>query len=135
VSEENVKVVRYCWAAWIRGDLDAAFANFAPDVEWDTTTYEGWPETGVYRGHDGVRRFLDEWLAIWDRYEAGVDDYLDAGDNQVVALAWQRGHGHESHALVEMQFAMVFTLRDGLVTRMDVYSDRARALESTGVRV
>lgn len=133
MSDENLQIVRDSWEAWIRGDLDAVVERFAPDVEWDTTTFEGWPDAGVYRGHDGVRRSFDEWLATWDRYEAGVDDYLDAGDDKVVVLAWQRGYGGGSDAPVEMRWAQLCTLRDGLVTRVAFYADQARALEAAGL--
>ena len=133
MSDENLQIVRGSWGAWIRGDLDAVFESLAPDVEWDTSTFEGWPDAGVYRGHDDVRRSFDEWLATWDRYEAGVDDYLDAGDDKVVVLAWQRGYGGGSDAPVEMRWVQVCTLRDGLVTRVEFYSDRARALEAAGL--
>ena len=50
MSEENVEIVRRAWTAWIQGDLDAVLETFDPAVEWDTTTFQGWPETGVYRG-------------------------------------------------------------------------------------
>ena len=73
MSQENVEIVRLAWEAWIKGDLDALFAFFDPAVEWDTTNVEGWLEDSTYRGHAGVRRFLEEWLSSWERYEAGVE--------------------------------------------------------------
>jgi ketosteroid isomerase-like protein len=93
MSRDNVEVVRRAWDAWIRGDMDALFETFHPSVEWDTTNFEGWPENEVYRGHDGIRRFFEEWLASWDRYEAGVEEYLDAEGDRVLVLCWQRGFG------------------------------------------
>jgi ketosteroid isomerase-like protein len=75
MSQENVEIVRRSWEAWIRGDLDELFEAFDPAVEWDTRTFEGWPDPDVYRGHEGVRRFLEEWLASWERFEAGVENY------------------------------------------------------------
>ena len=129
-----MEVVRRAWDAWIGGDMDALFETFHPAVEWDTTHFEGWPENDVYRGHDGVRRFFEEWLASWDRYEAGVDEYLDAEGDRVLVVCWQRGFGPGSHVPVQMDFAQLCTLQDGLIRRMDAYSDRAEALEAFGLR-
>jgi ketosteroid isomerase-like protein len=134
MSSENVALTRSSWDAFIRGDLDAVFEYFAEDIEWDTTTFEGWPEVGVYRGHPGVRKFFEDWVASWERFEAGVDDVVDVGDDRVVVLAWQRGYGPGSHAPVEMEWAQICTLRDGLCVRIEVWSDRGAALESVGLR-
>jgi ketosteroid isomerase-like protein len=134
MSQENVEIVRRGWEAWIRGDLDALFALFDPAVKWDTTSFEGWPEEGLYHGHAGVRRFMEEWLASWDRYEAGVEEYLDAGGERVVVLCWQQGFGPGSDAPVHMDFAQVCSVKDGLVTRIEAWSDRGKALEAVGLR-
>ena len=36
--------------------------------------FVGWPEDEVYDGHEGIRRFFEEWLSSWDHYEAGAED-------------------------------------------------------------
>jgi ketosteroid isomerase-like protein len=134
MSPQNVEIVRRAWDAWTRGDMHALFETFHPSVEWDTTHFEGRPENEVYRGHDGIRRFFEGWLASWDRYEAGAEEYLDAERDQVLVLCWQRGFGPGSRVPVEMDFAHLCTLQDGLIRRMDAYSDRAEALEAVGLR-
>jgi ketosteroid isomerase-like protein len=134
VSRENVEVVKRCWEAWIGGDLNALFENFDLAVEWDTTNYEGWPEDDVYHGHEGVRRFFEEWLASWERYEAGVEEYLDVDGDRVLVLCWQRGFGPGSHVPVQMDFAQLCTVKRRLVCRLEAYSDRREALEAVGLR-
>jgi ketosteroid isomerase-like protein len=134
MSQENVEIVRRGWEAWIKRDMDALFALFDPAVEWDTTNFEGWPEDGVYHGHAEVRRFMEDWLASWDRYEAGVEEYLDAGGDSVVVLCWQQGFGPGSDAPVHMDFAQVCRVKDGLVCRIEAWSDREKALHAVGLR-
>src|SRR5215216_5710026 len=107
MSQENVEVVKRGWAAWIKGDLDAVLEVFDPAVEWHTTNLEGWPEDAVYYGRNGVRRFFEEWLASWERYEAGVEQYLDAGGDRVLVLCWQTGYGVGSAVPVRMDWAQV----------------------------
>jgi ketosteroid isomerase-like protein len=132
MSRENVEVVRRACDAWLSGDRDAVFEINHPEVEWDTTHFEGWTENKVYRGRDEVMRFLDEWLASWDSYEARVDELLEAGD-RVVVFWWQRMTGRGSGVPVELDSAQVWTVRDGLVIRIDNYTDRGEALEAVGL--
>ena len=85
MSRENVEVVRNACEAWARDDFDTAYGVWHPDIEWDTTHFEAWPENELYRGADEVRSFLDrDWLGSWDSHEARVEEVLDAGDRVVV---------------------------------------------------
>ena len=45
-------------------------ASCTAEIVWDLTHFRDWPDR-TYRGAEGVRRFLTEWLEIWDDYEAG----------------------------------------------------------------
>ena len=134
VSAASVEIVRRGWEAWAEGDLDTLFDLFDPAVEWHTRNLLGWPEDDVYYGHEGIRRFLEEWLASWDRYEAGVEEYVAAGDGRVLVICWQRGYGPGSHVPVQMDWAQVCTLKGGLVCRLEAYSDRGEALKAVGMK-
>ena len=133
VSQENVEIVRRGWEAWAEGDLDTLFELFDPAAEWHTTNLLGWPEDDVYYGHDGIRRFFEEWLSSWDHYEAGAEEYLDAGDGRVLVICWQRGLGPGGHVPVQMDWAQICTLKRGLVCRLEAYSDRDEALKAVGL--
>ena len=87
----------------------------------------------MYRGHDGVRKFLEDWLGSWDRYETGVDEYIDAGDDCVVVLCWQQGFGPGSDAPVRMEWTQVCRLKDGRLWRSEAWSDRRSAFDSVGL--
>ena len=73
-------------------------------------------------------------MRSWERYEAGVDDYLDVDDDRVLVLCWQRATVRGSSVPVQMDWAQLCTLKRGLVCRMAAYSDRAEALEAVGLR-
>jgi len=133
MSQENVEIVERGWAAWVRGDLDALLELFDPAVEWETIHLEGWPEDAVYFGRDGVRRFFEEWLASWERFESGTERVQDAGGDRVLVTCWQKGYGPGSEVPVRMDWAQIVSLRGGLVYRMEAYSDRGEALEAVGL--
>jgi ketosteroid isomerase-like protein len=119
--------------AFERGDYETAFATWHPDVEWDTTHFGDWPDDAVYRGRDEVIRFLqEEWVGGWASYESKIEGVFDAGD-KVVVFWLQRMVGRESGIEVESRAAVVCTVRDGLVTRIDNYTDRDEAMRAAGL--
>ena len=132
MSQENVDVIREGWEAWRRGDLPGLFRHFDPDIVWDTSDFHDWPEL-TYHGIDGVERFLREWVAVWDGLEIDVEDVRLAPDERVLSLIVQRGTGRSSGLPMEMEMAQVATLRNGKVTRLENYEDRAEALEAVGL--
>jgi len=133
MSQQNVEVVREGWDAWIRGDLPGLLRQLDPDVVWDTSHFHDWPES-TYHGIEGVERFLREWRDIWDGLELIVEDIRAAPDGRVLSLILQRGKGHSSGLEMEMETAQVATVRNGKVTRLDNYEDRAEAFEAAGLR-
>jgi uncharacterized protein len=132
MPQENVEIVREGWRVWLRGDMDALEAMLDPQIVWDTTHFHDWPETS-YRGPDGVRQFLTEWLETWGDYEIEVEDVLEAPDGRVVSLIRQRGKGRQSGLEMTMVSAQIATLRDGRIIRFDNYDDREKALEAAGL--
>ena len=133
MSQENVEVVREGWDAWIRADMPGLFRQFDPNVVWDTSHFHDWPES-TYHGIEGVERFLSEWREVWEGLEVEVEDIRAAPDGRVVSLILQRGKGRSSGLAMDMESAQVATLRDGKVTRLENYEDRAEALEAAGLR-
>jgi len=132
MTREDVEIIRAAWNAWLRGDLEALFRTFAPDVVWDTSHFHDWPEAS-YHGTEGVRRFLTEWLEVWDEYEVNVEEILAISDGRVLTLLRQRGRGRSSGAAMDLRMAQIATLRDGKVVRLENYEDRDEALEAAGL--
>jgi ketosteroid isomerase-like protein len=95
VSEENVASVRAAWEAWERGDMEAIFAFYDSEIVWDQTHYGPGGVSGIYRGHEGIRRFFREWLAPFESYYAHPEEFIDAEEAVVVRLR-QGGRGKQS---------------------------------------
>jgi ketosteroid isomerase-like protein len=67
MSQEHVDVVRRNLAAWHDGDLDAWLATGHPEVEGISEIARRVEDLErVYRGHDGLRRYWDDWHSVWD---------------------------------------------------------------------
>jgi ketosteroid isomerase-like protein len=131
-SGDSVEVVRRAWEAWERGDMQAVFDFYDPAVEWDMSESDV-PDMGVFRGHDGVRRFFREWMAPFDDYYAHADDFT-LGSEGVLVRMRQGGRGKESGVDVEMPpLWQLYRLRAGRAVRVEIYRDEDRALEAAGL--
>jgi len=131
MSEENVEVVRRGYEHWLAaGELLAEITH--PDFAWDMSTFRGWPERQTYPGIEGARQFIAEWGDAWESWEIEIEDLLDGGD-RIVAIVRQRGRAKATGASVEMHFAQVWTIRDGLQVRMEMYASPEEALEDVGL--
>src|SRR6185295_7605734 len=79
MSQENVELGYQTMDAFNRRDLDAFLALMDHDVETvpRTTALEG----ENYRGHDGVRRWWNQLLAVFPDFRIEVvDEVRDLGD-------------------------------------------------------
>jgi ketosteroid isomerase-like protein len=131
MSQENVEIVRRGFEQF-RATGRFAALEVAPEFAWDMSNFQGWPERQVYEGVAGAEAFLRDWSAAWDDWSIDSEALHDAGD-KVVDLLRQRGRSKAAGMPVDMSFAMVWTLRDGVGTRMEMYSDPAEALKAVGL--
>jgi ketosteroid isomerase-like protein len=133
VSQENVEIIRRMYERWLDDD-QALFDAFDEEIQLNPDPAADWVGVNdVYVGHDGVRRYMAQVYEAFDDYRPEVEDVLDAGD-KVITLAIEHGRGRGSGAEVEARrTAHVWTMRENKAIRLDLYLDRARALEELGL--
>ncbi len=59
---------------------------------------------------------------------------IDAGGSRVVVTLHQRGKPHGSDSWVEMDYGVVYTVEEDLISRVDFYATPEEALEAAGLR-
>ena len=129
MSRENVEVVRRNIDAFNRRDLRAWLATFRSDGEMDWSRSRG-PLKGVYRGYDELEVFWNGWLTF-DWGELETYDLTEAG-SEVVVPNTTTFHGRQGIEVAATS-AWVYTVEDGLITRLRMFQERAEALEAAGL--
>jgi ketosteroid isomerase-like protein len=119
--------------AWQRGDVRGLVDTYAPDVIWDFTHFEGWPEERVLVGRSAVHDFLATWQSTFSDYDFVVDSFHHVPDGRVIGLCRQSGRGAGSSVSVLMEFAQVWTFRDEMLSKVENYSNRSQALDAVGL--
>ena len=133
MSEENVEVVRRLNAAFGGTEPHPPSDFAAPDVVWDMSRFEGWPEQAEYRGMDEYAAFMEAWVAPYDDWAYEVEELIDAGEKRVVARLYQRGRPRGGDGWIEHRYGILYTVEDGLVQRAQVYATVDEALKATGL--
>jgi ketosteroid isomerase-like protein len=121
----TVDVVREIIDAFNRGDVEAMLARMEREFEW--SPLENSPVSRRVRGHEQVRRYVEDWIDTFDNLRMEVGDLRAVGDHVVVEV---NGHGSGRASGVELhnRYCQVWTLRRGKAVRMDEYASREQAL-------
>ena len=133
MSQENVEIAaRWYEVATSKTELVAAMprtmAFCHPDVEWSA------PEDGTtYRGREGVRQRLEEWLESFDDYRYEVQRIIDCGGDEVLIVATEVGCGAKSGAEIRSTNFELLTIRERMIVRIREFYDEVPALEAAGL--
>jgi ketosteroid isomerase-like protein len=88
---------------------------------------------GTYRGHDGIRRFLEDSRESFERFELDYTDVRDLGDGRILALGVVHIRGRGSGVETDVPTAVIAAFSDGRLVRFKDYGDRDAALAAAGL--
>jgi uncharacterized protein len=132
VSRVDLDAVRAAFAAFNRGDYDSWIAAYDDDVEFHDLGET--PDTGVFRGHEGIRAWLAKLHEAWGEGFRFDPRSFTAGDGVVVVDTHANGTGMESGIPIEMTVYIVIRFRKGKAVWTKAFMDRAAALEAAGLQ-
>jgi uncharacterized protein len=132
VELSNVEALRPVYEEWGRGHWTPRFEVYADDMEW------GWSEefpglAGVYHDPELRNSRLREWLSPWEDWRCEAENFVPNGEF-VVVLARYTGQGKGSGVSVDTEGAHLWRMRDGKAIRLEVFSNRGKALAAAGLR-
>jgi ketosteroid isomerase-like protein len=127
-----VEIVREVFEHLNRRDWSAVMATY--DEEVVLVVHESAaPDAGSFCGREAVGRWFGDWfLAFGKDYRFEIEEARSVGD-WVVTVARHHGHGRSSGAEVDWVNAHVFSVRAGMVVRLELYGSRAEALKAVGL--
>ena len=112
-----------------RGDWDAAFADTAPEFEYDLTRTDS-PLAGVY-GREEMRGLIADFLGSWESARYEPSEFIEAGDRIVVPF---KTHFRGRQGIeITLEAVWLWTFRDERLVRLTLFQERAEALEAAGI--
>ena len=131
MSAENVEIVRRVVESFNQEGVDLQTLElFDSDVE--LSEWPEGPDARTYRGREGMLRAQESWAEAWGWQQIEPREFVDLGDRVLVQLH-HRARGKGSAIDVEIDTFNVFTLRDGLITRMELFTDEDGARRAAGL--
>ena len=108
---------------------------YADDVELVTHGERLGLFGGPVTGKEAVGEWFGDWFRQFERdYRFDIEEAREIG-GRVLLVASHHGHGRDSGVPVGERWAYVYTVRDGLITHLEIWSDRdarASALQTLG---
>ena len=130
-DQENIQVVQDLYAAFGRGDVAAVLAAYTDDAEIVFPGPSVLPFAGTHRGRAAIGQFVQTVGEKKEVREFGADEYV-AQNETVVVLGHERASARESGRDWETDSVMVFTLRDGKISRMREFQETATIAAAFG---
>lgn len=143
MSQENVELVRRLYAegpfrlALNADDERALFDRLFRDYYDENVAIRmpaDYPEGElVLRGRDGLAQLLAMLRDTWTEFRFEPERYIDAGD-RVVVFVRVLAEGGTSGVATERETAHLWAVCDGRLSSIQIYLDRAQAVEAVGLR-
>jgi ketosteroid isomerase-like protein len=120
----NVAIVQQTYEAVGRGDISAVLDVLTDDVEWTLQGPTTIPFAGTRHGHEGVADFFAQIAQSLEFELFEPYDMIGQGDT-VVAIGRERSRSTASGHAVVQEWAHVYTLTDGKISRFRAFEDTA----------
>jgi ketosteroid isomerase-like protein len=124
-----IELVAAAAEAATRRDPDALVAVCASDIEFEPSM--AGLEVDVYRGHDGIRKWMDDLHAIWDEFSGVVDDCEEIGADSILVRLTVHGRARGSGVELEQRFWHVWTVRNGRLWRGKSFTDKREVMRAS----
>jgi hypothetical protein len=126
MEADNIKTVQAAYAAFGRGDIAGVLDTMADDIHWQPVlgTARHVPFSGERRGKASVAEFF-KIVGDSEAFEQFEPREFIAQGNTVVAIGHYRAVTKATGKRFDVDFVMVFTLRDGKVSAFREFTDSA----------
>lgn len=128
----NADAIKSLYDAFARGDVPAVLGLFDPQIEWNEADGVRYADRHPYRGPMAVAMgVFGRLIADIDQFAAVPVSFIDGGDRVVVEGRY-KGKVKATGAVLDAQFAHVYTLQGGRIVRFQQYTDTAQWAKALG---
>ena len=129
-ASDRIAIVEAFLDRWIAGDRTVRDDEIHPDAELHTrlAAVAGVP----YRGREGIEQWGRDLVGVWETMDLTVEEMIETEDGDLV-LSTAELTTYESEMPLTQPNGWLFTFRDDLPARMDVFQGHADARKAAGL--
>jgi ketosteroid isomerase-like protein len=131
VAGSNVEIVQQAFAAFEHRDPELMVAITRPDIVFEPVTAQIAAGGQPYRGHEGMRRYLEDVARTWQELRPAPDTFYEREGGIVVATgrvyAWGAGR------VIDAPAGWLWRVQDGKIAYGRVFDTAAGALAAAGI--
>jgi ketosteroid isomerase-like protein len=131
MSQDNIKVLRAFNEAFNDRDFDDALWYLDRAVE----IYPGVrapDHDSKLLGHEGWKEFIRVAIEGWEAVTAEPLERIETEDGRILSIDLWRLRGRDGIE-IDRELPTLYTFRDGLIVRIDGFTEKAEALEAAGL--
>ena len=129
MSDENLRVVRAGFDAFVRGDMPGMLELADPSVVF--TPIPDTPDVQSFHGHEGLLQGIAQSIGIWDDFSVEIREMRDFDAHVLASFRWW-GRGPGSGLQMENDIFALRTLREGKIVRWQFFPSEQQALDAAG---
>jgi ketosteroid isomerase-like protein len=132
--KQKVELIRRVYAEWTRpayaaeGEVELTAFHLEAEVR-DPSRPDRLDPSGVYRGREGIRRYVEEWYESWEQFELAPEEFVAFGKRVVVHV---RASGRARASGIELRNERfhVFGFENGKISSLEIHPDLAAARQA-----
>jgi ketosteroid isomerase-like protein len=131
VPSDRLTAVRRFFDRWTAGDRTVSEDEVHPDVELHTRLAAAAGEP--YRGREGIERWGRDLSRTWETMDVTLEDMVETDAGAVLVLSSVELSTKGSDVTFTQPMAWLFTFREELPVRMDVFQNHAEGRKAAGL--
>jgi ketosteroid isomerase-like protein len=131
VPSDRLSAVQRFFDRWTAGDRTVSADEVHPDAELHTRLAAAAGEP--YRGKEGIDRWGRDLGDIWETMDLTVEEMIETDSGQVLVLSTANLTTKGTEVSFSQPIAWLFSFRDDLPARMDVFQNHAEGRKAAGL--
>ena len=124
-EQQNVELIKSCYAAFTRGDLQALLGLFSEDLDFQHPMPQSiWPWAGKRNGRAGFAEFLTGLKETIELEQFEPHEFIAQGD-YVAVLVFEHGRVKATGVTFDNSYVHVFKLKGGKAVQFLIFEDTA----------
>lgn len=124
LNPNNTSIIRKIYSDFAKGDIEAVGAALAEDIVWNEAENFPLADGNPYIGFDAILQGVFARIGSeWDYWKLNDVVLHEMTDNKILATGRYEAKYKKNGAVIDLQMAHLWTLKDGKVIAFQQYAD------------